>query len=67
MTNSTAKKANNTIGHATYINRVTKANYQLGFYYGDFETELSRAWDLVEMVARTQGWNARDIIVKAGK
>jgi hypothetical protein len=54
-------------GKATYINKVTGETYQLGFEIASaYDTELSRAWDLVSLVALRNGWNTKDIIVQTG-
>jgi hypothetical protein len=53
-------------GKATYTNRHTGEVYKLGFELSESETELGRAWDLVEMVARLHGWRRVDIKVKCG-
>ena len=64
MTTETAK----TIGKATYTNRVTGESYKLSFdLNGMDDTELSKAWDLVGLAARINGWNSKDIKVQAGK
>ena len=51
---------------ATYTNNVTGESYKLGFELREGETELSRAWELVEFAARRKGWNKHDISVKVG-
>jgi hypothetical protein len=53
-------------GKATYTNAITGEQYLLGFEMQDSDTELSKAWDLVLLVARLQGWNKIDIRVKCG-
>ena len=53
-------------GKATYTNKVTGESYKLGFELSEGETELSKAWDLVEFAARRNGWNKYDVAVKAG-
>lgn len=65
---SNAQDIRNTVGQATYTNKVTKQTYTLGFFFADnsSETELSRAWDLVSTAATLNGWPAADITVKAG-
>jgi hypothetical protein len=55
-----------TSGKATYTNTATGAVYKLGFELASGETELSKAWDLVGMVCRRNGWRAADVKVKAG-
>jgi len=54
-------------GTAIYLNRVTRETYELGFEISSDETALSRAWDLVELVARLQGWCQYDIFVNEAK
>ena len=54
------------IGHATYENKVTGETYELSFQLVGMETELGKAWDLVSLVARKNGWRADDVAVKAG-
>ena len=54
-------------GRATYTNAVTGETYRLGFDLSDSETELAKAWDLVQQVARIKGWNEYDIKVRTGK
>ena len=54
-------------GQATYTNKVTGQTYDLGFELIEGETELGKAWDLVNLAARLNGWNAFDVAVKAGK
>lgn len=57
-----------TIGHATYVNKVSGEIYELGFQFSEtHDTELSKAWELVKMVARMKAWNVCDIRVNAGK
>ena len=60
------KTAIKTTGKATYTNRVTGETYKLGFEMHDSETELARAWDLVKLAARMNGWNKHDVTVKVG-
>lgn len=55
-----------TTGKATYTNKVTGEKYRLGFELVEGEVELAKAWDLVEMVARRNGWKARWITVSVG-
>jgi len=54
---------------AIYLNKATGETYQLGFDMdaNANDTELSKAWDLVSMVARINGWNQYDIFVRTGK
>ena len=54
------------IGHATYTNKVTGEAYKLSFQLFLLDTELSKAWDLVSLAARKNGWNAADVAVKVG-
>jgi hypothetical protein len=54
------------IGHATYRHKVTGKTYALSFNLLPFETELSKAWDLVSLAARRNGWIAADVAVKVG-
>ena len=53
-------------GHATYTNKVTGETYKLSFDLLYNETELGKAWDLVSLAARRNGWRAADVAVKVG-
>ena len=52
------------IGHATYANKVTGETYEISFGLVGVETELAKAWDLVSLAARRNGWSAADVAVK---
>ena len=54
------------IGKATYTNKATGEQYELGFDYNCHETEIEAAWARVRTAAAINGWNVDDIRVATG-
>ncbi len=54
-------------GSATYLNKANGDTYELGFCLNEGDTVLSRAWDLAEFAARTNGWRVSDVFVQVKK